>query len=332
MEMESSDCDSSFFEQKNIFIALTYKCNAFCRKCITRYNRFRNQSMQRSDCRRLAELLIANHFSGIINLGSGESLLYDELPTFVERVLSELPQVRFRILTNGMLFSSRLPAFFFSPRIIWGITLDGFCNADLQHLQQGVDVETVKHNIISVCKAGFASNLYLNYTLNKQNIRSLKAYIDFANEIGVPKIYVTEMKIFKGFKDLDRYRLSQEDKNAVISLRQYAEKMPFKVVSFDTERDLAHRKNCLQLKGRISPIIDLDCSLTFCSGQEDRFLGSIFEADTLTKWSALLKKLQADNTLAAKWCSRCFSNMEADGYFSVPLSLNPYLWERCHVL
>ena len=93
MEMESSDCDSSFFEQKNIFIALTYKCNAFCRKCITRYNRFRNQSMQRSDCRRLAELLIANHFSGIINLGSGESLLYDELPTFVERVLSELPQV-----------------------------------------------------------------------------------------------------------------------------------------------------------------------------------------------------------------------------------------------
>ena len=132
--MADAERVSRFFKQRNIFIALTYKCNAFCQKCITRYNRFRNQSMQKEDCRKLADWLVANHFSGTINLGSGESLLYDELPNFVERVLCDLPQVRFRILSNGVLFSNRLPAVLFSPRIVWGITLDGFCNADLQGL------------------------------------------------------------------------------------------------------------------------------------------------------------------------------------------------------
>ena len=329
--MGGVDSSSRFFQSKNIFIALTYKCNAFCQKCITRYNRFRNQSMQQEDCKRLAELLIKNQFSGIINLGSGESLLYDELPNFVERLLHELPYVRFRILSNGMLFSDRLPAFFFSPRITWGITLDGFCNADLLNLQHGVDVETVKENIKSVCKAGFAGNLYLNYTLNNQNLQSLKPYIDFADMLRVPSLYVTEMKIYKGFRDLDRYRLSNEDLIFVDQMRKYAEKFPFKLIFFDTKCDWSRQRYCLKWENKISPVIDADCTVSFCSGQEDKILGSIFKPVTLKKWNSLLEKLQSNNALAEKWCSRCFSTMSPKGYFSVPLALNPYLRDRCHV-
>ena len=99
----------NFFSSKNLFIALTYQCNAFCEKCITRYNRFRNQSMTQENCHRLVDFLIENAYSGTINLGSGESLTYEYLPYFVENILKYLPNVRFRILSNGMIFSSKLP-------------------------------------------------------------------------------------------------------------------------------------------------------------------------------------------------------------------------------
>ena len=319
---------SGFFARKNLFVVLTYKCNAFCQKCITRYNRFRDQTMRKEDCRRLAKLLVENHYSGTINMGSGESLLCDELPNFVDSVLRGLPKANFRILSNGKLFSTRLPAILFSPRVNWGITLDGYSNAELTNLQQGVDVEAVKENIASVCKAGFAGNLYLNYTLNNQNVGSLKSYIDFASELGIPDLYVTEMKVFKGFSNLDQYRLSSEERGLVVKMREYAETLPFRTVRFDVDRDLTLPRRCFQRKANISPIIDLDCSVTFCSGQEDAFIGNIFDPDTLVKWNALFEKFKSDQSASGKWCSRCFAKIDKDGYFSVPISLNPYLQER----
>lgn len=322
---------SSFFCQKNIFVVLTYRCNAFCQKCITRYNRFRDQSMSKEDCERLAKLFVENNYSGTINMGSGESLLHAELPSFVERVLIGVPDTRFRILSNGKLFSAQLPSVLFSPCVNWGITLDGFCNEDLVNLQQGVDVEHVKSNIRGVCNAGFAGNLYLNYTLNKQNIKSLKSYIDFANEMKIPDLYVTEMKVFKGFSDLDQYRLSAQDRDSVRKLREYAESLSFRTVGFDVDRDSTLPRGCFRRKINVSPIIDLDCRITFCSGQEDVFIGNVFDPDTLTKWAALFQKFASDASATEKWCSRCFAKLDKDGYFSVPPALNPYLKEKCCV-
>lgn len=327
--MSTLASNSVFFNQKNIFVVLTYKCNAFCQKCITRYNRFRNRSMEKEDCQKLAKWLIDNHYSGTINMGSGESLLYDELPNFVESILKGLPEVSFRILSNGKLFSSRLPAVLFSPRVNWGITLDGFYNADLENLQQGIDIELVKENIASVCKAGFANNLYLNYTLNNQNIGSLKEYINFANQLGIPDLFVTEMKIYKGFKNLEQYRLSPENRVIALKMKKYAETLPFRTVRFDADRDLTLPKRCFQRKINIAPIIDLDGMMTFCSGQEDAFIGNIFDSNTIVKWNALFEKLSSDESTSEKWCSRCFAKIDKDGCVSVPLSLNPYLQERC---
>lgn len=321
----------SIFRQKNIFVVLTYKCNAFCQKCITRYNRFRNQSMLKEDCRRLANLFVENHYSGTINMGSGESLLYAELPNFVGRILNGLPDVDFRILSNGTLFSTRLPSILFSPRVKWGITLDGYYNTDIMNLQKGVDIEVVKKNITLVCNAGFAENLYLNYTLNNQNINSLKAYIDFASSMGVPDLYVTEMKVFKKFTNLDRYRLSAKDREQAIEILEYAKTLAFRTVGSDLNRDQTLPKRCFKCKENVSPIIDLNGMVTFCSGQEDAFVGNIFNPNTLVKWNEMLEKMSSDVSVAEKWCSRCFAKIDKDGYFSVPLSLNPYLQERCCV-
>lgn len=315
----------NFFSSKNLFIALTYQCNAFCEKCITRYNRFRNQSMTQENCHRLVKFLIENNYSGTINLGSGESLTYKFLPYFVEALLRNLPDIKFRILSNGMLLSSKLQTFFFSPRITWGITFDGFDNSELVDLQKGVDVETVKSNIESVCNAGFSRNLYLNYTMNNRNIKSLKAYIDFANEMNIPRLFTTEMKIYEGFKHLDKYRLSERDIENIKELNNYAKSLNFESVYFDKIETQHDRDKCFVKKGFVSPIIDMDCSVAFCYGQEDKLLGSIFNPNTIEKWNSLIENLRKDNLKAEIWCQKCFSKRNDYQYFSVPLSLNPYL-------
>ena len=318
----------NFFSSKNLFIALTYQCNAFCEKCITRYNRFRNQFMTQENCHKLVKFLVENNYAGTINLGSGESLTYEFLPYFVESLLKNLPGVKFRILSNGMLLSSKLQHFFFSTRITWGITFDGFDNSELVNLQKGVDVETVKSNIESVCNAGFSRNLYLNYTMNNRNIKSLKAYIDFANAMNIPRLFTTEMKIYESFKKLDKYRLSESDIENIKELKHYAKSLNFENVYFDKIDTRHDSDKCFVKKGLVSPIIDMDCSVAFCYGQEDKFLGNIFNPNTIEKWYSLVENLRKDNLKAEKWCKKCFSKQNASEYFSVPLSLNPYLLTR----
>ena len=314
-----------FFSSRNIFVVLTYKCNAFCQKCITRYNRFQNQSMTEENCSKLANLFVNHNFSGTINLGSGESFTYPALPKFVGFLLNNLPSVRFRILSNGMLVSSNLPKFFFSPNITLGLTLDGFYNKDLINLQKGVDLDIVKKNIASVCDAGNAQRFYLNYTLNNQNVNSLKEFIDFAAENNIPEIYTTEMKIYDKFKHLDKFRLTKENKELVTVLEQYAKSLNFKKVFFDTVTPAHIRDKCYRKKGGVSPIIDLDGSVAFCYGQEDKFVGNIFDEKTIIKWALLKESLIHNADQAEAWCERCYSKKNHDEYISVPLALNPYL-------
>ena len=284
-----------------------------------------NQSMSKDNCEKLINLLIENNYSGTINLGSGESLTYEFLPFFVDSLLNGLPEVKFRILSNGMLFSSKLSEFFFSSRVTWGITLDGFYNSELQNLQKGVDIEIVKDNIISVCEAGFSGNLYLNYTMNNQNVKSLKDYIDFASKLNIPKLFTTEIKIYEGFKHLDKYRLSENDKSFIKEMKKYAQLMNFKYAYFDTAENEFRRNKCFNHQGYVSPIIDMDCSVAFCYGQEDKLLGNIFEAETFMKWNSLYEKLKSNENAAENWCEKCSSLKDESDYFSVPLSLNPYL-------
>lgn len=135
---------STFFSSKNIFITLTYYCNAFCQKCLTRYHKFRNQSISYEMLNDISEFIIKYDYNGIINIGSGEALTYEFLGEFVNRILNKNTNTRFRILTNGMLFNKDLDNYYFNNRITWGVTFDGFVNDDLTDLQKGVDIETVK--------------------------------------------------------------------------------------------------------------------------------------------------------------------------------------------
>ena len=75
-----------FFSCKNLFITLTYSCNAFCEKCLTRYHKFKNQSMGLETLNKIIDLIIKNNYKGVINIGSGEALTYEYIDYFIKKL------------------------------------------------------------------------------------------------------------------------------------------------------------------------------------------------------------------------------------------------------
>lgn len=313
-----------FFSSKSMFITLTNRCNAHCKKCITRYARNRNSSMPTDIYNHVIDLLKKYNYKGYINCGTGETLLFDKLSHFITCILQNT-SASLRILTNGMALYPNLPDFFFDDRITWGVTLDGFNNKELDSLQQGVDLETVKQNIAEAHKKGRNNNLYLNYTLHSGNFCSLKNYIDFANQNEIPELYCTELKIYENFENLDSYRLKEAQRKELEEFEEYAKKLNFKKVYFGTSKTKKIKDKCY-LKGNIYPIIDLDGSLSFCYGQEDKIIGNIMDNDIFEKWYVFQSKLINDENI--NWCNNCSFKINNENYITYSKKLYPYVGEN----
>ena len=310
-----------FFSSKSMFITLTNVCNAFCKKCITRYSKNRNSFIPDNIYNHIKQLLIEHNYGGCINCGTGETLICEKLPDFLLSIL-EKTNSNFRILSNGLKLSSDLPDFYFDKRITWGITLDGFFNKELENLQTGIDIEIVKKNIVENCKKGRNENLYLNYTLHNGNFASLKSYIDFAFQNNIPDLYCTELKIYKGFEELDKYRLSKEQRNELEVLENYAKGLNFRRVYFGTAKSKKVSDKCY-LNKNIAPIIDLDGSVSFCYGQEDKIVGNIMDDNIFEKWNKVKRILM--NNQENNWCRNCSSRISSNQYIVASNRLYPYM-------
>ncbi|MEI0446634.1 hypothetical protein R4J03_06195 [Brachyspira intermedia] len=314
----------TFFSSKNIFITLTHYCNAFCQKCLTRYHKFRNQSITYEMLNCISDFIIKHDYNGTINIGSGEALTYKYLGDFVNKILTKNRNTKFRILTNGILLNKNLDNYYFDKRITWGVTFDGFTNDDLTDLQSGVDIEIVKKNISDLCQAGYNENIYLNYTLNKQNFKSLKEFIDFASKNNVRELYVTEMKIFCGFEKLEKFRFDSSKSSELFELEKYAKSLNFYKVYFATLFSSKPFDKCYNVE-HVYPIIDIDGSLSFCYGQEDKILGNVFDNETIVKWYKLYLSLKDHTDAGKKWCTNCSTKYDGSPYLKVPLDVYTYL-------
>jgi hypothetical protein len=228
-----------------------------------------------------------------------------------------------------MLFNSDLPKFLFDERITWGVTLDGFINNDLKNLQTGIDLDIVKANIINICNKYGANKMYLNYTLNEQNFYSLKNFIDFADFNGIKNLYLTEMKIFSGFKNtLEEYKFNHSKNGSQLKdLEKYARSLNFKHVYFGTILTKKGYSRCYE-DNNFNPIIDIDGSVSFCYGREEKIIGNIEEKNIYEKWLKLLKVLQTNINGGNKWCANCCTKTADDGYFPISSKIYPYLDQK----
>lgn len=310
----------AFFSTTNIFCTLTYVCNAFCKKCSTRYHRFKNQYISYEQLNNILNLLTTYNYKGTVNLGGGESLTFSNLDYFVKTLLNKNSELKIRILTNGLLLNEKLPDYFFDKRIQWGITLDGFYNKDLSNLQSGIDLEIIKNNIEKLCKKGFADRFYLNYTLNNQNFSSLKNYIDFANTNGVKELYLTEMKIYYGFEELDKYRFDDNKEEELRILENYAKSLNFSYVRFSLTKSAKEFHKCYN-HNHIYPLVDIDGTISFCYGREGSTLGNINNLETIVKWFNLSESLSKKDLAAQKWCSKCSTKYDNKDYKYLPKNI-----------
>ncbi len=310
----------NLFDNKNIFIALTYRCNANCKKCMTRFHKNRNIEMPVSLIDVITDKLRCHHFSGLVSVGSGEPLLYPNFKYFFDSILSVNDGISLRILSNGMAFGTDLPPEYFSPRCKWGITMDAFTQEGLAGFQDGVQIETVKKNIREIVRQYGSECLYLNYTLHNRNYHEIREFCAFAADLGISEIYATELKVYDGFEQrLQPYRLSH-DPEVCQALSQASELLKENGISdAGIKLKASSEKSGCFMENSASPIIDVDGSVAFCSGHEDALVGNIMDAHIERLWENAADRL-AQNP--EKWCQFCHARPLDSGCYNLPGSIS----------
>ena len=303
---------------KNIFFTLTYQCNAFCEKCMTRKHVYNNYEISEEIINRFVLALSQNDYRGLISMGSGESLLSPYLVPFVQKLFRVNDDIKLRVLTNGVLLDcDQMDDILQGNRITWGITLDGFSQEELLKLQYGVDVELVKRNVEKWCNKKGPENLYLNYTLNAQNLDGVLPFVEWASELGIKDIYITELKIYKPYySKLAWAALDYQDEH---TLRVVEKLLADKRVVCSLKTNAKIRSNCWCID-RIMPIIDIDGSFSFCSGREDFVVGNILDDDAAQKWLAFSSEVKQ----RTGWCKECHDRMDENGLYSFPKNKYKY--------
>lgn len=304
------------FNNKNIFIALTYRCNAFCQKCMTRYHVNKNSEISKRLLNRIFYLLKRNDYHGLISVGTGEPMLYGDLEYFIDNILSINDSVKLRLLTNGMLLTPDTNPLFFNPRCKWGVTMDAFEQESLNGLQKGVDIEKVKYNINAIANKYGGSQLYLNFTVCQANIDQIMPFCKFAVENNITDIFMTELKLFTGYEDeLNPYKLIHNShfNEIICEAKDFlnSKGISTKGINFDKKE---YRTQCYK-RNIASPIIDVDGKVSFCSGREDIYVGNIMDLNIETKWTTYSDKVNCTN---GKWCELCYDRKLLNGTYRLP--------------
>jgi MoaA/NifB/PqqE/SkfB family radical SAM enzyme len=295
---------------KRIFLALTTRCNVHCEKC------WRTETCQPGEDISSHVLqkffTIFSQYNGSIFIGSGESTITDKLESFVNW-LNESKATAV-ILTNGKRLLT-LSDKYFSKKLKWGVTFDGFYNSELENFQFGVNIEEIKENVRIVKKTYPQAHVYLNYTLTTKNAQSLLRFMEFGKECNIKEIYITPLK---GFVDFNEEKIipfipNLEETNVRLIIGE--------AISFAEQNKIRINNPFEELafvgcKVRsVSPIIHVNGDVLFCYDREDIIVGSLLDDYIFQKFSDCVdqreiicavcsvrqKKIRDDRGLYYRW-------------------------------
>lgn len=288
--------DASMLDFQQICLTLTTRCNVRCKKC------YMPKDKEMAPRVLASSLKVLQPFAGNVFVGAGENLVSQNLGVFLQWLGREDVLCRATILTNGLLLDPDVPLYY-GPKIKWGVTLDGMEQNEVAGLQLNMDIELVKSNIQKIKQSYPHQDMYLNYTLHRRNLGSLRAFLELAIDCRIREVYVTKLKVFES-TDVDL--LSQYD----IDLTE------LKVVSFFHELQLMADAAGVTLKlpaaslhyrCKVEPMIDVEGHVSFCVGRETTFIGSIADPDLQEKWVRQLRWIVETN-FKNDWCDKCENN------------------------
>lgn len=137
--------------------------------------------------------------------------------------------------------------------------------------------------------------------------------------MNIRDLYITPLKVYKDFntvKMLPYYiDINQENiKTYLLELCEYARVQGIRMVLPKSKEVFNH---CFMIN-KTSPVIDIDGSVSFCSGKEHIKIGYIDEGNIIEKWQTINQKIRA-NDQEPSWCKDCSNrDIVENGLYSIP--------------
>jgi len=301
-----------------IFLSLTTRCNIKCAKC-WRFNVFGKGRDIRKDVLKKFMNLFKN-YKGRIIIGSGENLISNAIDEYIKWCIEN--NIKTTILTTGLLFNRFFQKeYFFESNIKWGVTLDGFYNFEIKNLQLGIDVEKVKKNLHFIKKKYPNSSFYINITHTKNNLHSTLKIIQFAYELGIKEVYITQLKLFEGLNDTyTKNQVIDINSKEFISIMKEAYELSKKFNIKLYAPLFSNKKNCFKENiNDISPSIHTNGNIIFCYGRDGKPIGNILDDNGFYIWREFLNNLSNNPFYQEQWCNLCNAGITSErGYYYIP--------------
>lgn len=194
-------------------LAYDRTCNLSCPSC--RVERFAADEALRERFDRMQERTILPLLKGaktVFITGSGDPFASKNFRRLMEQLTpGEYPELRFQVMTNGMLFTPRqwesFPALHNRVKIL-KISVDAATGPTHELLRRGARWPTVLENMAfagELTARGAVDHFELVFTVQTENYREMGDAVDLARQVGATGIYFARITNWGTFTD-DQYR------------------------------------------------------------------------------------------------------------------------------
>lgn len=196
---------------ESVNLAYDRTCNLSCPSCRT--ERFAADEALRARFDRMQERTILPLLKGaktVFITGSGDPFASKNFRRLMEQLTPEdYPELRFQVMTNGMLFTPRqwesFPALHRRVKIL-KISVDAATGPTHELLRRGARWPTVLENMAfagELNARGEISHFELVFTVQKENFREMGDAVDLARQVGATGIYFARITNWGTFTEAE---------------------------------------------------------------------------------------------------------------------------------
>jgi hypothetical protein len=193
-------------------LAYDRTCNLSCPSCRT--ERFAANDVERAKFDRMQEraiLPMLKNAKRVMVTGSGDPFASKNFRRLLEQLTpEEYPELRFQVMTNGMLFTpaqwANFPTLHCRTAVL-KISVDAATGATHELLRRGARWPVVLENMKfagELTKAGLIDNFDLVFVVQAENFREMGDAVDLAHEVGATCVYFARITNWGTFTD-DQY-------------------------------------------------------------------------------------------------------------------------------
>ncbi|WP_294253944.1 radical SAM protein [uncultured Sphingomonas sp.] len=186
---------------EDVNLAYDATCNLSCPSCRTHKVAADAATRERySEMQERAILPMLREAKSVFITGSGDPFASKNFRQLMERLTPDAyPDLRFRIMTNAMLFTPRewekFPALHARVQSLQ-ISIDGASKHTHELLRRGARWEVMQENLrfaADLLAQGQVEAMYLSFTVQVDNFHEMGAAVDLADQLGVTGLYFGKM-------------------------------------------------------------------------------------------------------------------------------------------